>query len=105
MNNFQKMYLITFGFVLSIILLFNIISDEFDWNLFDFIILFIMMIFAGASFEFVSRIIKNEKNQKILFVIIIFSFRITLSSICVSGFFSIKFTNSSHVSKFIPLNS
>ena len=58
MNNFQKMYLIIFGFVLSIILLFNIISDEFDWNLFDFIILFIMMIFAGASFEFVSRIIK-----------------------------------------------
>lgn len=86
MNNFQKMYLITFGFVLSIILLFNIISDEFDWNLFDFIILFIMMIFAGASFEFVSRIIKNEKNQKILFVIIIFSFLLIWAELGVGIF-------------------
>ena len=80
------MYLITFGFVLSIILLFNIISDEFDWNLFDFIILFIMMIFAGASFEFVSRIIKNEKNQKILFVIIIFSFLLIWAELGVGIF-------------------
>ncbi len=86
MNNFQKMYLITFGFVLSIILLFNIISDEFDWNLFDFIILFIMMILAGASFEFVSRIIKNEKNQKILFVIIIFSFLLIWAELGVGIF-------------------
>ena len=86
MNNFQKMYLITFGFVLSIILLFNIISDEFNWNLFDFIILFIMMIFAGASFEFVSRIIKNEKNQKILFVIIIFSFLLIWAELGVGIF-------------------
>ena len=86
MNNFQKMYLITFGFVLSIILLFNIISDEFDWDLFDFIILFIMMIFAGASFEFVSRIIKNEKNQKILFVIIIFSFLLIWAELGVGIF-------------------
>jgi len=86
MNNFQKMYLITFSFVLSIILLFNIISDEFDWNLFDFIILFIMMIFAGASFEFVSRIIKNEKNQKILFVIIIFSFLLIWAELGVGIF-------------------
>ena len=86
MNNFQKMYLIIFGFVLSIILLFNIISDEFDWNLFDFIILFIMMIFAGASFEFVSRIIKNEKNQKILFVIIIFSFLLIWAELGVGIF-------------------
>ena len=86
MNNFQKMYLITFGFVLSIILLFNIISDEFDWNLFDFIILFIMMIFAGALFEFVSRIIKNEKNQKILFVIIIFLFLLIWAELGVGIF-------------------
>ena len=86
MNNFQKMYLIIFGFVLSIILLFNIISDEFDWNLFDFIILFIMMIFAGALFEFVSRIIKNEKNQKILFVIIIFSFLLIWAELGVGIF-------------------
>ena len=86
MNNFQKKYLIIFGFVLSIILLFNIISDEFDWNLFDFIILFIMMIFAGASFEFVSRIIKNEKNQKILFVIIIFSFLLIWAELGVGIF-------------------
>ena len=86
MNNFQKMYLITFGFVLSIILLFNIISDEFDWDLFDFSILFIMMILAGASFEFVSRIIKNEKNQKILFVIIIFSFLLIWAELGVGIF-------------------
>ena len=63
MNNYQKIYLIIFGTLLSIILLFNFISDEFNWNVFDFIIFIIMMIFAVASFELVSRITKKEKSQ------------------------------------------
>ena len=62
MNNYQKIYLIIFGTLLSIILLFNFISDEFNWNVFDFIIFIIMMIFAVASFELVSRITKKEKS-------------------------------------------
>ena len=71
MNNYQKIYLIIFGFLLSIILLLNFISDEFDWNIFDFIVLIIMMIFTAALFEIVSRIIKTKKNQKILFIFIV----------------------------------
>ena len=74
MNNYQKIYLIIFGTLLSIILLFNFISDEFNWNVFDFIIFIIMMIFAVASFELVSRITKKEKSQKILFALIIIVF-------------------------------
>ena len=61
-------------------------TQTYFFNLFDFIILFIMMIFAGASFEFVSRIIKNEKNQKILFVIIIFSFLLIWAELGVGIF-------------------
>ena len=71
MRNYQKIYLIIFGFLLSIILLLNFISDEFDWNIFDFIVLIIMMIFTAALFEIVSRIIKTKKNQKILFIFIV----------------------------------
>ena len=64
MRNYQKIYLIIFGFLLSIILLLNFISDEFDWNIFDFIVLIIMMIFTAALFEIATRAAKTKKNQK-----------------------------------------
>ena len=70
MRNYQKIYLIIFGFLLSIILLLNFISDEFDWNIFDFIVLIIMMIFTAALFEIATRTAKTKKNQKILFILI-----------------------------------
>ena len=86
MNNYQKIYLIIFGTLLSIILLFNFISDEFNWNVFDFIIFIIMMIFAVASFELVSRITKKEKSQKILFALIIIVFLLIWSELGVGIF-------------------
>jgi|TARA_B100001750_G_scaffold107857_1_gene85235 uncharacterized membrane protein YfcA len=86
MNNYQKMYLIIFGTLLSIILLFNFISDEFNWNVFDFIIFIIMMIFAVASFELVSRITKKEKSQKILFALIIIVFLLIWAELGVGIF-------------------
>ena len=86
MNNYQKMYLIIFGILLSIILLFNFISDEFNWNVFDFIIFIIMMIFAVASFELVSRITKKEKSQKILFSLIIIVFLLIWAELGVGIF-------------------
>ena len=86
MNNYQKIYLIIFGFLLSIILLFNIISDEFDWDIFDFIVLIIMMIFTAALFEIVSRIIKTKKNQKILFILITIIFLLIWAELGVGIF-------------------
>tara|TARA_Y100000590_G_scaffold231438_1_gene260781 strand:+ start:140 stop:421 length:282 start_codon:yes stop_codon:yes gene_type:complete len=86
MNNYQKIYLIIFGTLLSIILLFNFISDEFNWNVFDFIIFIIMMIFAVASFELVSRITKKEKSQKILFALIIIVFLLIWAELGVGIF-------------------
>ena len=86
MNNYQKIYLIIFGTLLSIIFLFNFISDEFNWNVFDFIIFIIMMIFALASFELVSRITKKEKSQKILFALIIIVFLLIWAELGVGIF-------------------
>ena len=86
MNNYQKIYLIIFGTLLSIILLFNFISDEFNWNVFDFIIFIIMMIFAVASFELVSRITKKEKSQKILFALITIVFLLVWAELGVGIF-------------------
>ena len=86
MNNYQKIYLIIFGTLLSIILLFNFISDEFNWNVFDFIIFIIMMIFAVASFELVPRITKKEKSQKILFALIIIVFLLIWAELGVGIF-------------------
>ena len=83
MNNYQKIYIIIYGTLLSIILLFNFISDEFNWNVFDFIIFIIIMIFAVASFELVSRITKKEKSQKILFALIIIVFLLIWSELGV----------------------
>ena len=86
MRNYQKIYLIIFGFLLSIILLLNFISDEFDWNIFDFIVLIIMMIFTAALFEIVTRIIKTKKNQKILFILITIIFLLIWAELGVGIF-------------------
>ena len=86
MDNYQKIYLIIFGFLLSIILLLNFISDEFDWNIFDFIVLIIMMIFTAALFEIVTRITKTKKNQKILFILIIIIFLLIWAELGVGIF-------------------
>ena len=86
MDNYQKIYLIIFGFLLSIILLLNFISDEFDWNIFDFIVLIIMMIFTAALFEIATRTAKTKKNQKILFILITIIFLLILAELGVGIF-------------------
>ena len=90
MRNYQKIYLIIFGFLLSIILLLNFISDEFDWNIFDFIVLIIMMIFTAALFEIATRTAKTKKNQKILFILITIIFLLIWAELGV-GFFDSPF--------------
>ena len=90
MDNYQKIYLIIFGFLLSIILLFNIISDEFDWDIFDFIVLIIMMIFTAALFEIATRTAKTKINQKILFILITIIFLLIWAELGV-GFFNSPF--------------
>jgi len=86
MDNYQKIYLIIFGFLLSIILLLNFISDEFDWNIFDFIVLIIMMIFTAALFEIATRTAKTKKNQKILFILITIIFLLIWAELGVGIF-------------------
>ena len=86
MRNYQKIYLIIFGFLLSIILLLNFISDEFDWDVFDFIVLIIMMIFTAALFEIATRIAKTKKNQKILFILITIIFLLIWAELGVGIF-------------------
>ena len=86
MDNYQKIYLIIFGFLLSIILLLNFISDEFDWNIFDFIVLIIMMIFTAALFEIATRAAKTKKNQKILFILITIIFLLIWAELGVGIF-------------------
>ena len=86
MRNYQKIYLIIFGFLLSIILLLNFISDEFDWNIFDFIVLIIMMIFTSALFEIATRTAKTKKNQKILFILITIIFLLIWAELGVGIF-------------------
>ena len=86
MHNYQKIYLIIFGFLLSIILLLNFISDEFDWNIFDFIVLIIIMIFTAALFEIATRTAKTKKNQKILFILITIIFLLIWAELGVGIF-------------------
>ena len=86
MDNYQKIYLIIFGFLLSIILLLNFISDEFDWNIFDFIVLIIMMIFTAALFEIATRTAKTKINQKILFILITIIFLLIWAELGVGIF-------------------
>ena len=86
MRNYQKIYLIIFGFLLSIILLLNFISDEFDWNIFDFIVLIIIMIFTAALFEIATRTAKTKKNQKILFILITIIFLLIWAELGVGIF-------------------
>ena len=71
---------------MSIILLLNFISDEFDWNIFDFIVLIIMMIFTAALFEIATRTAKTKKNQKILFILITIIFLLIWAELGVGIF-------------------
>jgi len=81
-----KIILIVCNSLLIIPLCFTVISDEFNWNFFDFIIMGFMMIFVGISFELVSRAIKNGKRKKVLYGLIILIFLLLWAELGVGIF-------------------
>ena len=47
-------------------LFFNIISDDFNWSVFDFAVMGLMLIFVGIALELVSTLIKGGRKKEIL---------------------------------------
>jgi len=72
--------------LLAVPLFFTIISDDFNWSFFDFIIMGSMMVFVGVSFELVSRVIKSEQRKKILYGLIILLFLLLWAELGVGIF-------------------
>ena len=68
-----KRILIICSSLLAIPLFFTVISDEFNWTFFDFIIMGFMMMVVGISFELVSRVIKSGKRKKLFYGLIFLS--------------------------------
>ncbi len=81
-----KIILIVCNSLLIIPLFFTVISDEFNWNFFDFIIMGFMMMFVGISFELFSRVIKNGKRKKALYGLIILIFLLLWAELGVGIF-------------------
>ena len=81
-----KRILVTSSSLLIIPLFFTVISDEFNWSFFDFIIMGFMMIFVGILFELVSRVIKSGKRKKLLYGLIILLFLLLWAELGVGIF-------------------
>ena len=81
-----KRILLASSSLLIIPLFFTVISDEFNWSFFDFIIMGFMMIFVGISFELVSRVIKSGKRKKLLYGLIILLFLLLWAELGVGIF-------------------
>ena len=81
-----KRILVASSSLLIIPLFFTVISDEFNWSFFDFIIMGFMMIFVGILFELVSRVIKSGKRKKILYGLIILLFLLLWAELGVGIF-------------------
>ena len=81
-----KRILVASSSLLIIPLFFTVISDEFNWSFFDFIIMGFMMIFVGISFELVSRVIKSGKRKKLLYGLIILLFLLLWAELGVGIF-------------------
>ena len=81
-----KRILIICSSLLTIPLFFTVISDEFNWSFFDFIIMGFMMMVVGISFELVSRVIKNGKRKKLLYGLIILLFLLLWAELGVGIF-------------------
>ena len=81
-----KRILIVCSSLLIIPLFFTVISDEFNWSFFDFIIMGFMMIFVGILFELVSRVIKSGKRKKLLHGLIILLFLLLWAELGVGIF-------------------
>ena len=81
-----KRILVASSSLLIIPLFFTVISDEFNWSFFDFIIMGFMMMFVGISFELVSRVIKSRKRKKLLYGLIILLFLLLWAELGVGIF-------------------
>tara|TARA_B100001245_G_scaffold110165_1_gene80540 strand:+ start:2828 stop:3124 length:297 start_codon:yes stop_codon:yes gene_type:complete len=81
-----KRILVASSSLLIIPLFFTVISDEFNWSFFDFIIMGFMMIFVGILFELVSRVIKSGKRKKLLYGLIILLFLLLWAELGVGIF-------------------
>ena len=81
-----KRILIVCSSLLIIPLFLTVISDEFNWSFFDFIIMGFMMMVVGISFELVSRVIKSGKRKKLLYGLIILLFLLLWAELGVGIF-------------------
>ena len=81
-----KRILVASSSLLIIPLFFTVISDEFNWSFFDFIIMGFMMMVVGISFELVSRVIKSGKRKKLLYGLIILLFLLLWAELGVGIF-------------------
>ena len=81
-----KRILVASSSLLIIPLFFTVISDEFNWSFFDFIIMGFMMMFVGISFELVSKVIKSGKRKKLLYGLIILLFLLLWAELGVGIF-------------------
>ena len=60
--------------LLTLPLFFNIILDDFNWSVFDFAVMGLMLIFVGIALELVSSLVKGGKKKEILYGLIILLF-------------------------------
>ena len=81
-----KRILVASSSLLIIPLFFTVISDEFNWSFFDFIIMGFMMMFVGILFELFSRVIKSGKRKKLLYGLIILLFLLLWAELGVGIF-------------------
>ena len=81
-----KRILVASSSLLIIPLFFTVISDEFNWSFFDFIIMGFTIMFVGISFELVSRVIKSGKRKKLLYGLIILLFLLLWAELGVGIF-------------------
>ena len=67
-------------------LFFNIISDDFNWSVFDFAVMGLMLIFVGIALELVSTLIKGGRKKEILYGLIILLFLLLWAELGVGIF-------------------
>ena len=67
-------------------LFFNIISDDFNWSVFDFAVMGLMLIFVGIALELVSTLIKVCRKKEILYGLIILLFLLLWAELGVGIF-------------------
>ena len=67
-------------------LFFNIILDDFNWSVFDFAVMGLMLIFVGIALELVSTLIKGVRKKEILYGLTILLFRLLWAELGVGIF-------------------